>query len=184
MDTNDLTILDRLQRAGRESWAQLGESCGMTGPAAADRVRRLEEAGVIRGFTAVVDPESVGARLGALVAVTLERPKHRRAFLARVAAIQEVQECHHVTGDDDYILKIRCENVPELERILGQELKVVPGVARTRTTIILRTEKETAAVPLPTEAQGGARRRSASKSPTNPREPRRRSRVAATRSGE
>lgn len=140
-----------LQAAGRESWTRLAELLGVTGPAAAERVRRLEERGVIRGYAALLDPEAVGASLMAFVAVTLRRPKHRRAFLKRVAALTEVQECHHVAGDDDYLLKVRCSDTGHLDRVLSEELKGVPGVLRTRTTIVLGTVKETTVLPLPDE---------------------------------
>ena len=146
----DIKAVARLQTAGRESWTRLAELLGVTGPAAAERVRRLEERGVIRGYAALVDPESVGARLTAFVAVTLEHPKHRHAFLKRVDALAEVQECHHVSGDDDYLLKIRCADTKHLDHVLSEELKGVPGVLRTRTTIVLGTTKETTVLPLPT----------------------------------
>jgi Lrp/AsnC family transcriptional regulator, leucine-responsive regulatory protein len=151
MDAVDIKAVSRLQADGRESWTRLGEALGMTGPAAADRVRRLEERGVIRGYAALLDPDAIGARLTAFIAVTLEHPKHRRAFLKRVEALAEVQECHHVAGDDDYLLKVRCSGTRHLDRVLSEELKGVPGVLRTRTTIVLGTAKETTALPLQTE---------------------------------
>lgn len=151
MDTMDMKTVGHLQAAGRESWTRLGEMLGVTGPAAAERVRRLEERGVIRGYAALIDPRAVGASLTAFVAVTLRRPKHRRAFLKRVAALAEVQECHHVAGDDDYLLKVRCSDTGHLDRVLSEELKEVPGVLRTRTTIVLSTVKETTVLPLPDE---------------------------------
>ena len=144
-----MKALERLQADGRESWTRLGDIMGMTGPAAAERVRRLEEQGVIRGYAALLDPDAVGARLTAFVAVTLERPAARGAFLARVATLPEVQECHHVAGDDDYLLKVRCTGAADLDRVLSDELKGVPGVGRTRTTVVLRTEKDTPVLPLP-----------------------------------
>ena len=156
MDAIDLLVLERLQADGRETWATLGEALGLTGPAAADRVRRLEERGVIRGFAALVEPDAAGATLTAFVAVTLERPRHRAAFLARVADMAEVQECHHVAGEDDYLLKVRCRGPADLDRVLSDELKGVPGVARTRTTIVLRTVKETPVVPLFDGGEGSA----------------------------
>jgi len=159
VDDLDRKILSRLQVAGRESWAALGDLVGMTGPAAAERVRRLEEAGAIRGYAALLDPESVGAGITAFVAVNLERPEHRKPFLARVAALPEVQECHHVAGDHDYLLKIRCAGTRELEHVVSEELKGVPGVTRTRTIVVLSTEKETPAVPLGFEGASAARRR-------------------------
>lgn len=149
MDTIDIKAVERLQTAGRESWATLGVALGMTGPAAAERVRRLEADGVIRGYAALVDPEAVGAGLTAFVSVTLERPGNRAAFLRRVARLTAIQECHHVAGDYDYLLKVRCAGTGDLDRILTDELKGVPGVVRTRTTVVLRTLKESVIVPLP-----------------------------------
>ena len=143
-----MKAIEALQSSGRESWAKLGETLGMTGPAAAERVRKLEESGVITGYAALVDPESVGAGLTAFVAVTLERPEHRKAFLKRVGKLAEVQECHHVAGDDDYLLKVRCRGTRDLDRVISEELKSVPGVGRTRSTIVLSTAKETPIVPL------------------------------------
>jgi Lrp/AsnC family leucine-responsive transcriptional regulator len=89
----------------------------------------------------------VGFPLTAFVSVTLAGPEHRRAFLARVAKVPEIQECHHVTGDDDYLLKLRCRGAADLDRLLTEELKGGPGVARTRTQVALRSEKESVALP-------------------------------------
>jgi Lrp/AsnC family leucine-responsive transcriptional regulator len=141
-------LLERLQQNGRESWAALGQLLGLTGPAVAERVKKLEERGVIRSFTAVLDPVAVGYGLVAFVAVTMKRPKHRDAFLAKIQALPEVQECHHIAGDDDYLLKVRCRDTGDLERVISEEIKGVPGVLRTRTTISLKTVKETLVVPV------------------------------------
>ncbi len=144
----ETTLLRRLQHRGRESWAALGQLVGVTGPAVAERIRKLEERGVIRGFTAVLDPVAMGYGLLAFVAVSIDRPEHRAAFLAKVDQLPEVQECHHVAGDDDYLLKVRCRDTSDLERVISDELKGVPGISRTRTTISLKTVKETLAVPV------------------------------------
>ena len=152
MDTTDAKILSLLLRDGREAWARIGERVGLTGPAVAERVRRLEQHGVIRGYAALVAPEPVGFPLTAFVSVTLETPHHRRAFLARVASLAEVQECHHVTGDDDYLLKVRCRGPADLDRLLTAQLKGGPGVVRTRTLVVLRSEKESVGFP-PLEAR-------------------------------
>lgn len=148
MDTNDIKALRLLQDEGRTSWSRLGELLGMTGPAAADRVRRLEEQGIIRGFTALIDPESVGLALTAFIALSLEKPAHREAFLKRVQALPEIQECHHCTGEDDYLLKVRCRGVSDLDRLINTELKSLSGVLRTRTTIVMRTSKDSPALAL------------------------------------
>jgi Lrp/AsnC family leucine-responsive transcriptional regulator len=152
LDALDLKTIDELTRHGRMSWADLAGQLGLSAPAAAERVRRLEERGVIRGFAALVDAEAVGCALTAFVAVTLERPEHRAVFLDWARGCSNVQECHHLAGEDDYLLKVRCGGTRQLEALISDELKGLPGVARTRTSIALSTVKETVAVPLPTEA--------------------------------
>jgi Lrp/AsnC family leucine-responsive transcriptional regulator len=135
-------------RDGRMTWAELAGHLGLSAPASADHVRRLEERGVIRGYAALVDAEAVGCDLTAFIAVTLERPAHRGGFLQRVRELPEIQECHHTAGDDDYLLKVRCANTRELERIVSEGIKGVEGIARTRTTVVLSTSKETPVLPL------------------------------------
>ena len=150
MDALDHKALSRLQEFGRDSWKNLGELLGITAQAAADRIHRLEQQGVIHGYAALIDPDAVGLHLVAFVSVSLERPRYREAFLERVISLSEVQECQHVSGDDDYLLKIRCRGTSDLERLLNEEIRAIAGVARTRTTIVLRTIKETVTLPLVT----------------------------------
>ncbi|HUX34119.1 MAG TPA: Lrp/AsnC family transcriptional regulator [Gemmatimonadaceae bacterium] len=150
MDALDYKALSRLQEFGRDSWRNLGDLLGITPQATADRIRRLEEQGVIQGYAALVDPEAVGLHLVAFVHVTLERPRYREAFLERVVSLSEVQECHHVSGDADYLLKIRCRGAADLERVVSDEIRSLTGVGQTRTTIVLRGIKETVALPLVT----------------------------------
>ncbi len=102
---------------------------------------------MITGYSALVNPEAVGYPLTAFVAVQLEHPRHRRRFLQRIGALREVVECHHITGEDDYLLKVRCRGSLDLDRLLTMGLKSLPGVARTRTPIVLATSKESMAVP-------------------------------------
>lgn len=136
---------------GRITWSELAGILELSAPATADRVRRLEERGIVRGYAALVDPEAVGCGLTAFIAVTLERPEHRAPFLQRILELAEVQECHHVTGDDDYLLKVRCNSTRHLEQVISNGLKSLPGILRTRTTIVLSTTKETPVLPLPNE---------------------------------
>ncbi|MEP7285062.1 MAG: Lrp/AsnC family transcriptional regulator [Chloroflexota bacterium] len=152
VDEIDFKAIDQLMQNGRMTWAELGGILGLSAPAAADRVRQLENHGVITGYTALVDPEAVGYGLSAFIAVTLDRPQHRAAFLELVERLPEVQECHHVAGDDDYWLKVRCSGTRHLDWLLSEQLKGLPGVLRTRTTIVLSTTKETLTVPLPTSS--------------------------------
>ena len=147
MDAIDIAILRRLMERARTTWAELGSLLGLSAPAAADRVRKLEDAGVIRGYAALVDPEAAGCGLGAFVSVTLERADDRGAFLDLVRTQPEVLECCHIAGAEDYVLKIRCADTRALERLISDRIKSVPGV-RTRTGVILSTVKETQVLPV------------------------------------
>lgn len=148
MDVIDSKALGLLMQNGRMSWADLGAELGMSPPAAAERVHKMEEAGIVRGFTALVDPESAGYPLAAFVAVTLSANAVRAQFLAGIENVPEVLECHHVTGDDDYLLKVRVKGTVDLDRLLNDELKAKLGVGRSRTTIVLKTSKETTTLPI------------------------------------
>jgi Lrp/AsnC family leucine-responsive transcriptional regulator len=151
LDNIDSKVIVKLIEQGRVTWAELGEHLGLSAPAAADRVRRLEERGVIRGYTALVDSEAVGCGLVAFIAVSLDKPEHRREFLTLIADIPEIQECHHVAGDEDYLLKVRCGGTRHLDQLISDTIKAVPGVGRTRTTVVLSTAKESPAIPVKTE---------------------------------
>src|SRR5262249_53763037 len=107
-DTIDATLLRTLMRRGRSSWAELSELLRLSPPAAADRVHKLEERGVIRGYAALVDPVAAGCPLTAFIAVNLASHQHRAKFLKSIAAMPEILECHHVAGEHDFLLKVRC----------------------------------------------------------------------------
>jgi Lrp/AsnC family transcriptional regulator, leucine-responsive regulatory protein len=162
MDELDSRLLAELQQHGRASWAELGALLGLSAPAIAERARKLEERGVLRGYSAVIEPLAVERGLLAFIAVSLALPEHRDGFLRRVAELDSVQECHHVAGEDDYLLKARCRDTLELEQLVSVELKGLPGIVRTRTTIALSTAKETAYVPVapPARKASGEWRRS------------------------
>jgi Lrp/AsnC family transcriptional regulator, leucine-responsive regulatory protein len=148
LDEIDSKVVQHLMAQGRMTWSELASLLELSAPAAADRVRRLEERQVIQGYGAIVNPAAVGCSLMALIAVTLEKPQHRSAFLQKVQDLAEIQECHHVTGDDDYWLKVRCQDTQDLERLISDEIKALPGILRTRTTIALSTVKETTVLPI------------------------------------
>lgn len=141
---------------GRTTWADLAQVLGLSAPAVADRVRRLERRGMIRGYSAVLNPELVGVGITAFVAVALEKPEHRAGFLEVVRSMPEAQECHHVAGEEDYLLKIRCRAMRDLERVVSEEIKGIPGVLSTRTTVVLSTAKETPVLPIQLAPDVGA----------------------------
>ena len=147
MDPTDRKIIERIMKDGRVTWKELAFELKLSAPTIAERVRGLEEEKVILGYTAVVDPAAVGCDLAAFVGVTLARPDDREPFLKKVAKIAEIQECHHIAGDYDYLLKIRCANTKSLDRLISNEIKELKGVVRTQTTIVLGSLKETSMLP-------------------------------------
>ena len=144
----DYKALQRLMVQGRATWAEIAADLGMSAPAAAERVRKLEQQMVIKGWAALVDPAAVGYPMTAFIAVTLDRPKHRAPFLQAVMDMPAVVECHHVAGEGDYLLKVRCRGTADLDQLLSVGLKGLAGVVQTRTTIVLSTWKETVATPI------------------------------------
>lgn len=156
IDAYDSKIIVRLMQYGRSTWAELGALLGMSAPAVAERVRKLEDHGIIKGYTALIDPDSVGCGLAALITVVLDRPEHRNEFLKNVHNMPEIMECHHIAGEEDYILKVRCPDIRSLERIISDRIKAIPGVVKTRTTIILSTVKETPILPMARTQENGA----------------------------
>lgn len=148
MDSIDKRILRRLMQDGRVTWASLGEETGLSAAAVAQRVKRLEEAGVIAGYAAMVDADALDAGLLAYVSVRFADPARRRRFLQAVTKLPWVQECHHITGEMDYLLKVRCRGTRELERLITVELKDRCHVTESRTSIVLATAKETTSVAI------------------------------------
>jgi Lrp/AsnC family transcriptional regulator, leucine-responsive regulatory protein len=147
MDNNDLKVIDQLMKKGRSTWAELGELLNLSAPSAADRVHKLEEAGVIKGYSAIINPESIGCGLAALISVIIEDSEQRSNILKKINELPEILECYHVAGDVDYILKARCGSTQDLERLISDELKSFPGI-KTRTMVILSTVKDTLLLPL------------------------------------
>ncbi|MCE5315801.1 MAG: Lrp/AsnC family transcriptional regulator [Parachlamydia sp.] len=145
IDALDSKIISRLVHQGRITWSELAGLLQLSAPSTAERVKRLEEKGIIKGYSARLDYAALGYGLTAFVAVTLGHPKHRTGFLKRVEATSNIEECHHIAGDDDYLLKVRCRTTQHLDAFLNESLKIIPGVLRTRTTIVLASPKETVA---------------------------------------
>ena len=138
VDATDSEILRLLEQDGRVSWRDLGAAVGLSANAAAERVRRLREAGVITGFVALVDPAAGGRTLQALVGVTLASGTDSDVFAAQAARLEQVTEVLHLTGAPDYQLRVACRDTAELDALL-RALRLHHGAADTETTIILRS---------------------------------------------
>ena len=143
MDDTDMALLDALQTDDRASYAQLGESVGLSVSGVNARLKKLIAAGFVTEFAARLDPARVGLDLCAFIQVVLERPEHDAPFIDAVLQNPAILECHHVTGDFSYLLKVRVRNTAALERLITDQVKRLPGVARTYTTIALSSPKET-----------------------------------------
>lgn len=146
IDDIDRQILSIIQQDARIANAEIARQVGLAASAVLERIRKLEERGVIKGFETKIDAAQVEFGLTAFVAVrTHECCYETDKFLA---AIPEVLEVHDVAGEDSYLLKVRVKDIEDLSRLMRQELKNVPNVASTKTTIVLQTIKETNALPL------------------------------------
>jgi len=143
LDDLDLRIVDILLRDGRAPASQIADQVGLSRPAVADRIEKLERQGVIRGTTVVVDPDAVGKKITAFVAArgnTSRDPKARKAFQALMKR-EEVLEAHTVAGDDCYFIKVRTGSISSLNALVSQ-LGEPPLSLSTRTTIVMQTHCE------------------------------------------
>jgi Lrp/AsnC family leucine-responsive transcriptional regulator len=152
LDGIDLQILEMLQENGRASQNELAKAVGLSAPSVSERLRKLEERGVIRGYTALLDPRSVGQDVTAFIAVGINGSRHYGEFRARAMERSEVMECHSVTGQGSHLLKVRVGNTMDLEQILA-EIQAWPGVQWTTTSLVLSIVKEATGVPLPVPAR-------------------------------
>ncbi|MFI5043424.1 MAG: Lrp/AsnC family transcriptional regulator [Acidimicrobiales bacterium] len=137
LDAFDHIILGELRRQGRMSWRELGQTIGLGPTSTADRVRRLESIGVIRGYGAEVDLSALGMGLRAITEIRLNRRASVPRFEEELARAPEVQTAMHVTGAMDYVLLLACEDVPALDRLLTHWRTNV-GVEESSSRIILR----------------------------------------------
>jgi Lrp/AsnC family transcriptional regulator, leucine-responsive regulatory protein len=144
----DFQILEHLSQNARFTWTELSAQLGLSAPAITERVRKLEERGVIKAYTVLLEPELLGCELLAFVAVQIPDAKSRKIFLERVNKMPEVLECHHMSGDDDYWLKVRCAGTKALERIVTEELKSISSGIKTRTSIALSSFKDSPRLPI------------------------------------
>jgi Lrp/AsnC family leucine-responsive transcriptional regulator len=154
LDAVDIKILSLLEKDARLSNQAIGEAVGLTASSVFERVRKLEKKGVIRGYAALVDPAAVGRPITAFIRLMLGSSKaygqNARSVADICRAEPEVQECHHVAGEDCYILKVRTTSPQGLERLITK-LRTDTDVQRSVTSIVFSTAKETAAVVAPPE---------------------------------
>lgn len=142
MDAIDHLLVQLLQTDGRATQLQLARDVGLSQPATAERIRKLEAARVITGYAAKVDAGKLGKDVTAYIGVGVEHPKYFDGFAKKVLAMPEVLECHRVAGQDSYLLKVKTTNTTTLDTFLCETLRTIAGVTRTFTTIVLSSIKE------------------------------------------
>jgi Lrp/AsnC family leucine-responsive transcriptional regulator len=143
LDGLALHILELLQADARCSRDAIGKQVGLSAAAVHERIRKLEQAGVIREYAALLDPEKVGCDLLAFVQVFIDHPRHEPSFLDAVGRMPEVQECHRVTGAATCLLKVRVRSRQALQTLILDRLNAMDGVRQTETILALSTTKET-----------------------------------------
>ncbi|MGA9768854.1 MAG: Lrp/AsnC family transcriptional regulator [Blastocatellia bacterium] len=150
----DKQILNILQKNSRTSNAEIARQVGLVQSATLERIRKLEERGVIKGYGVQLDGQSVGLGLLAFVFVRTEEMAGEDKVTRELARLPEVLELHHVAGEDCFLVKVRAANTEMLGRLLREKVGTIKGVRATRTTIVLNTSKETTALPLEQEGEG------------------------------
>ena len=138
MDDTDRRLIAALLADARTSYADLARQVGLSGPSVQDRVRKLERDGVLRGSGVDVDPKALGLGVSALIGLQQGEGVDADELVARLADVREIEDCWGVAGDEAFVAKVRVKDLDDLDRTL-RVLRHVPGIVRTRTTVVLST---------------------------------------------
>ena len=148
IDDTDLKILTILQLNARTSNAEIARQIEMAPSAVLERIRRLESRGVIQGYETRINPEALGLGLVAFIFVASSDMSEEMKTAEQLGQIPEVQEVHHIAGEDCFVLKVRVPNAKSLGRLLRERIGAIPTVRSTRTTVVLETVRESSLFPL------------------------------------
>jgi Lrp/AsnC family leucine-responsive transcriptional regulator len=141
LDAIDLQIINLLQEHGRIPLVKLGDQVGLSAPSVNERVKKLEDSGIITGYHASVDASRLGKDVSAFIGVSISHPKTIALFEETVAMLTDVLESHHVTGQHTLMLKVKTDNTSSLERLIST-IRSIEGVSRTETMVVLSTHTE------------------------------------------
>jgi Lrp/AsnC family leucine-responsive transcriptional regulator len=141
LDAIDLHIINLLQEHGRIPLVKLGDQVGLSAPSVNERVKKLEDSGIITGYHASVDASRLGKDVSAFIGVSISHPKTIALFEETVAMLTDVLESHHVTGQHTLMLKVKTDNTSSLERLIST-IRSIEGVSRTETMVVLSTHTE------------------------------------------
>ena len=148
LDDIDRKILMLLQNDAMLSQSRIARTTGLPTSTVNDRISRMRKNGTIKNLVANIDPSKAGLTVLAFISVLIDWNKSNETFSAAVKKMPEVLECHNVTGDWSYLLKVRAINTSELEDLISNKIKSFPGVTRSETIFVLQTNKEPSALPL------------------------------------
>ena len=151
LDPTDRKILELLQYNSNITNAQLAQEIGLSAAPTLERVKKLETAGVIKSYHAVVDAASVGLGVSTFVMASLKghNKDNITKFMNAIAEIKEIVECHHVTGQADFILKIVCTDIPSYQNLMLEKVTNIEVVDNLQSMVILSTFKDTKMIPIP-----------------------------------
>jgi Lrp/AsnC family transcriptional regulator, leucine-responsive regulatory protein len=148
MDETDLTILALLQPNSFLTNTELSKKIGMAPSAVLERIKKLEQKGIIEGYPTRIKPEAVDLTLLAFIFVKTSEGPGNASVAKQLAKLPEVLELHHIAGEDCYIVKVRTKNPQSLIHLMREKFKI-PNLLSTKTTIVLETLKETNQLPIP-----------------------------------
>lgn len=150
LDATDARILETLQEEGRITNAELAQRIGLSPGATLARVSKLEASGLICGYTAIMNRQGLGLPVTAFVAVILRSHGRQESadFLEAVKALPQVMECHHIAGDEDYLLKVVASDPTDFETFVLDQLTSIPAVQRVKTTFVLSSPKVSTVIPI------------------------------------
>lgn len=149
MDQIDTQILTLLQEDARIPTAEISRRVGLAASAVFERVKKLEEEGVLLGYTARIEPKALGHKLLAFIFVRSEEHVSDTRVADRLAQVPEVLEVHHIAVEDCYLVKVRARDPEDLGRLLRERFGTIKSIRSTRTTVVLETVKESTHLPIP-----------------------------------
>lgn len=135
LDETDRKIIEILQEDGRISMKDLGKLIGLTSPAVSERIKRLENCGIISGYKAIINPDALGRNIKAFIHISLPGSQSYAEFLENAKNDPRIVECHHITGDDCSLLKVLVSDMQELESVIDS----IKKIGSTKTSVILST---------------------------------------------
>ncbi len=163
LDATDTAILGLLQENCKQPLATIGQKVGLSAPAVIERIHKLEEAGVITAYVALLDAKRLGKDVSAFIGVSCDQPGGIDVLERQLASLGAIQECHHVTGTYSLMVKAKVRNTEALEGLIA-EIRTLSGVARTETMVVLSTSAERPCLALEDADVQPARRSGVSRS--------------------